>query len=173
MGRGVQDMVLRKSRVVRMERLELSHLSILEPKSSASTNSATSALRDFSILGSGLISTVSGRGARVLDSLDVLLQAVERLVDLQPVGVNRFDGLLQIDHTVAQAYLGAVAIVEAGTDVCHVLSHILHALNAALELKDRFLGLTHAGFQAVDGGQGVLHLRSVACQQLTQGVGGL
>ena len=30
--------------LVRTERLELSHLSILEPKSSASTNSATSAL---------------------------------------------------------------------------------------------------------------------------------
>ena len=29
--------------LVRTERLELSHLSILEPKSSASTNSATSA----------------------------------------------------------------------------------------------------------------------------------
>ena len=31
--------------LVRTERLELSHLSILEPKSSASTNSATSAAR--------------------------------------------------------------------------------------------------------------------------------
>ena len=33
--------------VVRTERLELSHLAILEPKSSASTNSATSALVRF------------------------------------------------------------------------------------------------------------------------------
>ena len=32
-----------KSRMVRKERLELSHLTVLEPKSSASTNSATSA----------------------------------------------------------------------------------------------------------------------------------
>ena len=34
---------LTKLRMVRKERLELSHLTILEPKSSASTNSATSA----------------------------------------------------------------------------------------------------------------------------------
>jgi hypothetical protein len=34
---------LTRLRMVRKERLELSHLTILEPKSSASTNSATSA----------------------------------------------------------------------------------------------------------------------------------
>ena len=36
-----------RSSVVRMGRLELPHLAILEPKSSASTNSATSAIPNY------------------------------------------------------------------------------------------------------------------------------
>src|SRR5690606_22773718 len=102
MGRGVQDLVLRKSHWCgwRDSNSHTSRYWNLNPaRLPIPPHPRCGTLLRFDL---GKISTISGRSARVLHSLDVLLQAIERLVHLQTVGIDGLNGLLQVDHAVAQ-----------------------------------------------------------------------
>src|SRR5690606_25424610 len=115
--------------------------SILEPKSSASPNSATSASGTSLLPGQG--TTRSGSRAPAAHSLNILLQTIESLVDLQAIGINGFDGFFQIGQPIAQTNKTAVTIVQRGTNVGHVLGHALYTLNAALEVENALFGYSH------------------------------
>ncbi len=89
--------------MVRTERLELSHLAALEPKSSVSTNSTTSALRKAAHY-------IAARPAlpvlwfRLIlgDRFNLLLQSLQGLVGLQTVGINRLNRLFNAHQAIVK-----------------------------------------------------------------------
>lgn|GEM_PF-2765953 len=89
--------------MVRTERLELSHLAALEPKSSVSTNSTTSALRKAA----HYIATRPALPVLLVllvlcHRFDLFLQTLQCLVGLQAVGINRFNSLFHAHQAIVE-----------------------------------------------------------------------
>jgi hypothetical protein len=98
--------------MVRTERLELSHLAALEPKSSVSTNSTTSACWPLRTEGLRRVQIEAAHYSHMRSRLsvavagicrfDLLLQAQHRLVHLHTEGINGFNSLFHADQPVTE-----------------------------------------------------------------------